>query len=484
MDLPFRRIKQRLRIARIPRFILLVLASFSVVLLFNYQYQYVTYGNSKTKSFTANEPKSILPRPHLEASFLTFAEKRQCEMKNWTFVDSLFRPFYEVGGISSDMLSKSANLDRTSTCTYNPGTKSLSPKGCAGGLDNVILNALQELRVDQTLTFTLNELDEPRIVFPSKQYSTADTILTKLTGQNEHSPNSILDVCRNVPSVTQNAKHHGFLMNPASLDLVFNNLLPVFSSSSIQHCFADIVVPSIYAVWEYLPEEEPVVEYRNRTNWNLKQTKMYWRGGSTGVSYSSSRYDLITGSHRTRFVAMFGKAPQNDVNNKVAQEIRKVQTLKDTRRQNMYDVGFTAFKQCDSLMCSEMNSSFTALPTDSSVRALDFKYLMDVDGNSFSRRFVYFLRWSASLVFKSALFQDWVSGFMEPWKHYIPVSVQMNDLDDLVLWAEKNDDAARQIAQNGHAWASKRLRYQDLECYWARVMMHYDHLVRIGKKLL
>lgn len=449
----------------------------AVVLGFTYMtYIFIRYANEAPE---LRDP--VFSSPRLESAFVKFAQNRNCELKNWTFVDDQFDLFYALGGITDSMLTRVSELDRTNTCRFDHLQKTLSPKNCAGVLENVLLTVLKELNVNETLSFTINGLDEPRIIMPAEEYvSIEPSFWNSLMRNKVHSPESLLSHCQNVPIVKDNAKLHGLFLSPASLDLVFNTPLPIFSSASVKSCTADIVIPSSYAMYEYLPSDEPPVEFRNKTDWDAKIPKLYWRGSSTGAQYASGRYDLINGAQRSRLVGMYGRTPT--VNNKVSDEIRKIQILNQTRRQNVYDIGFTSFGQCDEPMCSEMESAFTALPRDPATRAMDYKYLIDVDGNSFSRRMVYLLRWSSGLVFKSTLFMDWVGAFMEPWKHYVPVSVELSDLDELVSWAENNDKEAKEIVKRGREQADKRLRYEDMECYWARVMMHYDHLVNEGKR--
>ena len=64
---------------------------------------------------------------------------------------------------------------------------------------------------------------------------------------------------------------------------------------------------------------------------------------------------------------------------------------------------------------------------------------------------------SNSLVFTNNL--RWQSLFLEwelkPWVHYVPVSPDFSDLEEKVYWAINNDDKAKQIADNGSAYAAQ-----------------------------
>ena len=47
---------------------------------------------------------------------------------------------------------------------------------------------------------------------------------------------------------------------------------------------------------------------------------------------------------------------------------------------------------------------------------------------------------------------DWLEFFYKrliPWTHYIPVSPDMSDVEQLLEWAQQNDEKAQQIAMQG-----------------------------------
>ncbi|KAJ7331419.1 hypothetical protein DFH08DRAFT_1083922 [Mycena albidolilacea] len=71
-----------------------------------------------------------------------------------------------------------------------------------------------------------------------------------------------------------------------------------------------------------------------------------------------------------------------------------------------------------------------------------FKYVLDIDGNTFSGRYIGLLK-SGSLVFKSTGFQEYFTDWLRPYEHYIPVKLDLSDLADRVKWAIENEDEAR-----------------------------------------
>jgi len=128
----------------------------------------------------------------------------------------------------------------------------------------------------------------------------------------------------------------------------------------------------------------------------------------------------------------------------------------------------------------------------------NFKYVLDVDGNSWSGRFRRLLK-SNSVVFKSTIWPEWYRDQIQPWYHYVPVRIDYAELFDLMSFftggPESADEAraagtdgeealvspgfdllAKRIAAQGSAWADLHFRYQDIRAYvwrtyleWARV---------------
>ncbi|KNZ61972.1 hypothetical protein VP01_1329g9 [Puccinia sorghi] len=127
----------------------------------------------------------------------------------------------------------------------------------------------------------------------------------------------------------------------------------------------------------------------------------------------------------------------------------------------------------------------------------NFKYVLDVDGNSWSGRFRRLLK-SNSVVFKSTIWPEWYRDQIQAWHHYVPVRIDYAELFDLMSFftgspeapsaatGEKDgedrvvtpgfDHLAKLIALQGSDWADQHFRYQDIRAYvwrtyleWARV---------------
>ncbi|KAJ7249655.1 hypothetical protein C8J57DRAFT_1239656 [Mycena rebaudengoi] len=80
-----------------------------------------------------------------------------------------------------------------------------------------------------------------------------------------------------------------------------------------------------------------------------------------------------------------------------------------------------------------------------------YKYAVDLDGTTFSGRFLELLR-SGSLVFKSTSFEEYLNDRLPPFQYFVPVLPDLSDLVQKIEWANVNPAEARLIQWRG--WES------------------------------
>ena len=113
----------------------------------------------------------------------------------------------------------------------------------------------------------------------------------------------------------------------------------------------------------------------------------------------------------------------------------------------------------------------------------DYKYLPDIDGNSFSGRYRGFLG-STSLPIKATIYQEWHDSRLVPWKHFVPMDNTFIDIYGIMEYFLGNegaslaghDEEARDIAIGGKKWAEKVLRHEDMQIYVFRLLLEYARL--------
>ena len=104
--------------------------------------------------------------------------------------------------------------------------------------------------------------------------------------------------------------------------------------------------------------------------------------------------------------------------------------------------------------------------------------MMTQDGNTFSGRFFAFL-FSGSLVFKPTAFTEYFRDWLKPYVHYIPVEMDLSDLESKVQWALEHDAEAKQIAMNGQKFAEAHLQESQMHCYTYLLLLEMARLMGV-----
>lgn len=87
---------------------------------------------------------------------------------------------------------------------------------------------------------------------------------------------------------------------------------------------------------------------------------------------------------------------------------------------------------------------------DLKTQAKRFKYTICLDGHVAAYRLGDLLS-SGMLVFlPQSEWKLWLHAYILPWKHYVPVSSDLSDLEEKIMWARKNDDTVVNIIKRAH----------------------------------
>lgn len=315
----------------------------------------------------------------------------------------------------------------------------------------------------------LNLLDEPRVlrIAPKQRmgllnikYNESLKRFTTEVGTN------IIPLMKQVCDLEpEKLENHGFFLGANSFSTT-SVLVPIFSSTSIRACFSDILIPSHYFLGA-APDEhwaEPVpISAKTPSYWRNKKSVVYWRGSNTGGGSLSN--NLYKQFHRHRLVKEFGPQSSHQQPTSVP----------------LFDVALTAVLQCIKDLCDELKSTLGPIAGPDPLSAThSMKYLIDIDGNSFSQRFLPFLRFTGSVIIKLFMFEDWVTEQTRDGEHYVQANLDLHDLVEKVNYLRTHDDEARKIAAAGQLYAAQRLRYDDMLCYWYRLLLEYHQLTVPG----
>jgi len=227
--------------------------------------------------------------------------------------------------------------------------------------------------------------------------------------------------------------------------------------------------------------------------WEDKFDSLVWRGVATGGWNKEQNW---RGFHRHRFVAMNngtivqqaedGLPPPNfqlpgDEYQLVARDARRLGTWINS----WADVAFVdlSCSPSDSTVddpsrCNYTDPYFDKVSIMPMTKQFRYKYLADVDGNSFSGRYLGFLR-SVSLPIKATMWREWHDSRLVAWKHFVPMDNRFVEYYAIMQYflgvgdLPGHDEEAKMIAMEGKAWADQVLRQEDMQIYTLRLLLEY-----------
>ncbi|KAL8787938.1 MAG: hypothetical protein Q9213_001965 [Squamulea squamosa] len=278
------------------------------------------------------------------------------------------------------------------------------------------------------------------------------------------------DICLS-PSLREK---FGFFDRPNAFKIV-HDLFPIFSQSKISS-YQDILYPS---PWYWSGK----VAYHEKEDspWEVKKNQLFWRGSTTG---GFSRNGGWRRQHRQLVVEKMNALDTAKIyNNQSGSDSAKISWKpREVQRQdykNLFDVKFSHVGQCDPGDCDAQREYFEIVKPSKPQEAWSYKYLLDMDGNAFSGRFYAFLQ-SASMIFKMAIFREWHEEWLQPWIHYVPLSLRGDEYLESVRYFEEEEIGklqARRMAEQSSEWAKQALRNEDLEVWLFRLLLEYGRLV-------
>ena len=286
------------------------------------------------------------------------------------------------------------------------------------------------------------------------------------------------DLCTIGPEIQDK---HGFLFSASSISAT-KRLVPVFGECKV-NINSDILFPAnMYS----RPDERYAYNDKHDSEWKDKKDNMIWRGVTSGGANVEESWRRM---HRNRLVlATNGTEMANqEVRILIEQpeakgEYENFRKFKPSEFAERYtDVGFTEFKDCFP-NCSYIYDN--VMVTKEEVRLPEqfkSKFLVDVDGHSFSGRWRAFLE-SKSLGIKATIFREWHDSRLFAWRHFVPMDNRYDDLYSLLtyfiglgnpetagkpgeVFVAKHDTEAKRIALQGREWANKVLRKEDIEVW-------------------
>ncbi|KAL5601485.1 hypothetical protein BROUX41_002538 [Berkeleyomyces rouxiae] len=283
----------------------------------------------------------------------------------------------------------------------------------------------------------------------------------------------------------------GIFLKPLSVSST-KSLIPLFGGSKLS-VNNEILLPAPM----YWNEEERFMGSGGASiAWEEKLSKVSWRGVATGGQAQKTNWH---GFQRHRFVSMnnatsvaaaeLGDRQMNFVLPDYEYNLQAMEPSKVTGEvkglskwlTQWSDVGFVdlpCFPSETEGQCSYLDPHYERVPGKTLAEQFKYKFMPDIDGNSFSGRYLGFLR-STSLPIKSALWREWHDDRLVAWKHFVPMDNRFGEYYSIMEYFVgagnkiAHDDVAKKIALDGQEWARRVLRKEDMQIYVLRLLLEY-----------
>ena len=285
---------------------------------------------------------------------------------------------------------------------------------------------------------------------------------------------------------------HGTFIESVSMS-TSHELFPMFAGCKLPQN-NEILIPGAM----YLTKDEFYSGGSNHGGaWAEKKDGMVWRGAASG---GRNKADNWWHFHRHRWVQMMNgttvsalergetarapsfRLPAADVYGLSEQRQSKLGEWMST----VADVGFVDLecfpgeKHADGSKVKECAYTSPVMAVAGTVKMRQqygYKFLPDVDGNSYSARWLGFLR-STSTPLKATIYAEWHDDRLVPWVHFVPFDSSYMDVYALMDYFLHGHDAeAQRIADESRVWADTVLREEDMILYVWRLLLEYARVV-------
>ncbi len=230
--------------------------------------------------------------------------------------------------------------------------------------------------------------------------------------------------------------------------------LPMFVMSRSVNSRNCILIPD----YEAVNERYQVLNKKDITRyvcpWAFKKNKLIWRGSidQDALDYSTN---IMTASN----THLFSRVKLCELSLEFP---------------DVLDAKFTLFKNEDRSVPYLKNFRGDWIDYE---EIFSYKYQMQIHGNVSAFSCSGWRFFSNSLVFiPESRWIQWYSGNLIPYVHYIPVKSNLDDLIEKLLWAQKYDEQARQIATNAREFALEHLTFTAHFVYFYFLFEKYSQL--------
>jgi hypothetical protein len=278
------------------------------------------------------------------------------------------------------------------------------------------------------------------------------------------------DLCAN----PQYADEHGFVLSPSTV-WATGQMVPILSHSKAS-VFGDLIYPNPAYAEDYF--DPRVYNEEKDPDWKIKRNDLYWSGVNYGGYFEDEAWKQ---SHRQRLVAKTSGLTDSAATflTESSPGVWNTSTSLDPLP-GLFHTYFSEIdtSACNRRQCKAQKKFFGEGTRVSNHEQFKHRFVMDLDAWTYSRQF-YALLQSKSLPFKQTIFNEWHDDRLVPWVHYIPVSMSLRELPEMVRYfalTKQGQAYAQEIAESSRKWWAQSLRKEDMQIYMYRLILEYKRL--------
>lgn len=216
--------------------------------------------------------------------------------------------------------------------------------------------------------------------------------------------------------------------------------------------------------WNKLINRITIANSKIEYSWDNKTDKIFWRGGTTGLSkgaYNIGNFDklprlslvILSKIYPDLIDAQFTYYMKSAFDSK-GKSLRKVLDI-------LFGKNLSKVKEEDHLY---------------------YKYLISLDGNTCTGTRVPWIMLSNSILIKQVTPKiQWFYEALEPYVHYIPVNERLTDIFSQIEWMKIHDQELHKISKNANNFVQNNLTVEDIDAHMAIILNEYSKLQKDTK---
>ena len=224
-------------------------------------------------------------------------------------------------------------------------------------------------------------------------------------------------------------------------------LLPIFHFQKVING-TGILVP----YFSHLNDLETFHSESKKFIWSTKRSQAIWRGASTGGSYDLSNWHMFPRS-------------------------KLVHTCSLERMQHICDASYYKIVQATDEAIDVMLKNLTLKDQIPLIEQMRYKYILSLDGNgACAGRFEQLVSGNSLIIKADSDSIEFYYHGLIPHVHYVPVKMDMSDLEEKLGWLTTHDEDVQDIVFNMEEYATY-LSARHVACYVQTLLEKYSGLI-------